>query len=182
MHNIILLFILTIAICFPVHAEESSLDNPRLLQLFEADQNARSSDQIDWKVLSGQDRTRRQKTMSIIKNDGLHTAGDYYHAAMVFQHGDTADEIRTAFGLAWMASVLDPENKGAKWLSAAAWDRIMMRENMPQWYGTQFFKVGQDASWELYKIDESAVTDEERARMNVPPLKEARERARKMNE
>lgn len=174
--------VLFLTACLPLHTEQYISNNHRLLELFEADQDARSSNDIDWKMVSTQDKARREEVLSIIAKDGLHTSEDYYHAAMVFQHGEKADEIRTAYSLAWLASVMDPNNDATRWLSAAAWDRIMMRENMPQWYGTQFYKASPDAPWELYKIDESVVTDEERARMKVPPLETARERARKMNE
>jgi len=158
-------------------------DNPRLAELYQADQADRQAgpDGIDWSIVGPRDEQRREEVLSIIEDHGLRTAGDYHHAAIVFQHGGPADEIRLAFSLAWIASVLDPQNREARWLSAAAWDRIMMREDMPQWYGTNFTKPSADGPWELYKVDESAVTDEERARMYVPPLEAARERAIWMN-
>lgn len=87
-----------------------------------------------------------------------------------------------AYSLAWIASAMNPSDDRMRWLSAAAWDRIMMRQGMPQWYGTQYVKASEDAPWELYKIDESAVTDGERERMKVPSLEAARERVKKMNE
>jgi len=155
-------------------------DNERLRQMYEADQNARTGGSIDWAVVSREDKERRAAVLSILEEGGVRTSNDFYHAAMVFQHGETADEIRTAFGLAWLASQMDPDKKVARWLSAAAWDRIMMRQGMPQWYGTQFWKPTKNSPWELYKIDESAVTDEERARMEVPPLAEARKKAAAM--
>jgi len=156
-------------------------DNERLRLLYEADQGARTGGKIDWAIVSREDKERRAEVLAIMSGNGLRTSADYFHAAMVFQHGETADEIRTAYGLAWLASVLDPGNKDALWLSAAAWDRVMMREDMPQWYGTQFWKPSKDAPWELYKIDESAVTDEDRIRMGVPTLAETRKKAEAMN-
>ncbi len=48
----------------------------------------------------------------------------------------------------------------------------------PQLYGTQFRKEGE--RWVLYEVD-PAVTDEERARWNVPKLEAAKARAAKMN-
>jgi hypothetical protein len=53
---------------------------------------------------------------------------------------------------------------------------------MPQWYGTQYTGASDGAAWTLYKIDESAVSDEERARMNVPTLSETREKLKIFNQ
>lgn len=73
---------------------------------------------------------------------------------------------------------LDPANKSAKWLAAAAKDRWLMWQNKPQLYGTQFKKV--DGRWILWEVDPT-VTDEERARWNVPPLEEAKKKAEALN-
>jgi len=173
---------LLLIVCLPAFAEEPNSDNPRLLELYKADQAARTGGEIDWSVVAKEDEERREEVLSIIGEKGLRTARDYFHAAMVFQHGNSADEIRMAYSLAWIASTLDPEHETARWLSAAAWDRIMMREGMPQWYGTQFRTVSPDGPWELYEVDEDAVTDEERARFGVPPLAESKARAEAMNQ
>jgi hypothetical protein len=112
---------------------------------------------------------------------GLSTANDYFHAAMVFQHSNTPEDNALAYGLAVTAARIDPSNKMAKWLSAAAWDRALMRRNKPQWYGTQFVKNFSTGKWELYKIDETAVTDEDREKTGVPSLARQRERANELN-
>jgi hypothetical protein len=49
----------------------------------------------------------------------------------------------------------------------------------PQRYGTQF-KRDPGGPWYLYPVD-PAVTDEERARWNVPPLAELKKRAEALN-
>ena len=56
-----------------------------------------------------------------------------------------------------------------------------MSRKVPQWYGTQYHKATADSPIELYPVDESAVTDEERARRSVPSLQEAKARAAEMN-
>jgi hypothetical protein len=159
------------------------LDNQKLVQLYSADQKERKvlKRGIDWEVLASHDKRRRAEVLAIIENHGLRTSLDYYHAAMIFQHGESADDIRLAYSLAWIASTLNSSNSQALWLSAAAWDRIMMREKMPQWYGTQFSRKDKDAPWELYKVDESAVTDDERIQMGVPTLEASRKRVLDLN-
>lgn len=57
----------------------------------------------------------------------------------------------------------------------------MMREGRPQWWGTQFHK-NEQGRWQLYRVDEAAVTDARRIEMGLPTLAAARERGERMNE
>jgi hypothetical protein len=155
------------------------LSNTELREVTSQDQAARSGSvgAIDWKVVSAQDAARRMQVAEILRKGEVKTSEDYYNAALVYQHGETADDIRLAYSLATVAVALDPENKAAKWLTAAAWDRIMMRVGQPQWYGTQYSKLNNSEAWQLYKMDETVVSDEERKRLGVPPLAESKSRA-----
>jgi hypothetical protein len=156
----------------------------RLIELFEADQADRrpGPDRFDWAVVCRRYEQRRAEVLSIMRTRGLRSAEDYYRAARMFRCGTSTDDVRLAFSLAWIASALDPEDRRARWLSAAAWDRIMVHQGMPQWYGTQFRRRADDAPWELYELDESAVTDEDRAKLGVESLEQAQERATRMNQ
>lgn len=143
--------------------------NSELLQLFEEDQADRALpyNQIDWKVVGPRDQARRQRVDAIIAAGQARHADDYHHAAMVFQHGETVEEIGRARELALLAVKLDPKHSKARWLAAAALDRYLMYQGLPQKYGTQFKKV--DGKWQLWQVDPT-VTDAERAEWNVPPL------------
>lgn len=156
-------------------------DNRRLAEIFEADQRARNQEPADWQAMAEQDRGHRAEVLSMLRDNALRTSKDYFNAAIVFQHGDTPDDYLLALSLAQIAATLDPGNKGALWLTAAAWDRLLMSRKVPQWYGTQYHKANADSPIELYPVDESAVTDEERAARNVPSLQEAKARAAAMN-
>ena len=134
---------------------------------------------IDWAKVTAEDAVRRNQVLELIKQGSVRSAEDYCRAALIFQHGDTVDEIRLAYSLATTSRALDPTEKRCKWLSAAAWDRILLRLNKPQWYGTQFTR-SQAGKWELYPVDETAVTDGERAELGVPPLAESRARAQSL--
>ena len=113
-----------------------SADNPVLRRLFNEDQGDRKSGTLDADTVK-RDAKRREQVLRELRSGRLRTATDYYHAAMVFQHGESADEIRLAFSLAWTSAQMDEKKRDrALWLSAAAWDRIMMRLQKPQWYGT----------------------------------------------
>jgi hypothetical protein len=100
---------------------------------------------------------------------------------MIFQHGPTEQDIQAAYALASIGSLLDPTNKALKWLSAAAWDRYLMRKGKPQWYGTQYTLNQETKRFELYLVDPSAVTDGERFNLNVPSLAQAKEREAELN-
>lgn len=157
-------------------------DNSELTKLYEGDQADRAvgpNGQQDWAAVSKRDEERRARVAAIVASGGARTAADHYHAAMVYQHGSTVADFEEAHRLAVRAAELDPAMKSAKWLAAAAKDRSLMNQGKPQLYGTQFKLM--DDVWVLWEVDPS-VTDEERARWNVPPLAEARARAEKLNE
>ena len=180
MHRIALTLIILFVICTPAFAGPQ-VDNAEIASIFSADQADRQKQPIDWKVVALQDAARKNRVLELIKQGKICTANDHFRAAMVFQHGDSLDDIRSAFSLAQIAALLDPSLKQARWLTAASWDRILMRKNVPQWYGTQYHRPSPTASMELYKVDESVVTDEERAALNVPSLQEAKDMLKQIN-
>lgn len=167
-------------VCIVKHHEDVA-PNADLVQLTAQDQAVRSGamKDIDWAKLSIEDAARRTKVLEMIRHGTIRTSEDYCNAALIFQHGETADDIRLAYSLATIARALDNESRRCGWLSAAAWDRILMRMKRPQWYGTQFVKLP-SGKWGLYDIDETAVTDADRAELGVPPLSAARARAEKL--
>ena len=156
-------------------------NNPELERLYKEDQADREQGpnaKIDWQAVSNRDAERRARVREIVDKGGAATSTDYYHAAMVYQHGTEVPEYEEAHRLAIKAVELDPENKDAKWLAAAAKDRSLMWQGKPQLYGTQFKKV--DDKWVLWEVDPS-ITDEERAKWNVPPLAEQRKKLETLN-
>ncbi|WP_300619038.1 hypothetical protein [Dokdonella sp.] len=156
-------------------------DNARLEAIFKQDQQTRSRQPIDWKVVSVQDKEHRIEVLDLLKSGKVVTAKDHFHAAMVYQHGDSLDDYRLAFALAQVAATLDPSLKSARWLTAAAWDRMLMKRNVPQWYGTQYHQPVPGGPMALYPVNEAAVTDAERAEMNAPSLQEAKDRLKQVN-
>jgi hypothetical protein len=166
------------------HAEHEKKNNAELTKIFEDDQADRTGSpdalaKADWTAIDARDRARQDRVRQILAAGGAKTADDYFHAAMVFQHGDTDAEIAESHELSLKAVELDPEHPTARWLAAASEDRLLMRQGKPQHYGTQFKKV--DGKWVLHDVD-PAVTDDERAEWDCPPLAQARKRAEKMNE
>lgn len=161
-------------------AEHRAAINRELADLYTADQADRAGaiGAIDWKVVGPRDVERRQRVDAILAAGGAKVADDYYHAAMVYQHGSDLAEIQRAHELAARAVALDGTHDAAKWLAAAAEDRALMYQQKPQKYGTQFQK--QQGTWVVWQVDPT-ITDEQRAAWNVPPLAEAHARAAQMN-
>lgn len=155
--------------------------NAQLSEIKAADQADRApgQDNIDWSVVSVRDAERRTEVRKILAAGQIRTAADYLAAALIFQHSESADDIRIAHSLATIAYSLAPESHDARFLLAATWDRLMMRLKRPQWYGTQYVKQGD--LWVLYDLDESAATDEERKRLGGRTLAESRALAERMN-
>jgi hypothetical protein len=157
--------------------------NAELAKLYSEDQADREKppQSIDWSVVGPRDEARRAAVIRILQTGGVRTASDYHAAAMVFQHGPTASDIQLAYSLAAIGSKINPDDKALKWLSAAAWDRNLMHRGKPQWYGTQYKLNETTKRFELYEVDSTAVTDEERAQLNVPSLAKAKEREAEFN-
>lgn len=154
--------------------------NRELYEAYEADQGDRRTPDIDWHGVSARDEARRRRVQEILDAGEAKVAADFYHAAMVFQHGDGPEHYEQAWKLALKASKLDASQTGYRWLAAAARDRYLQSIGEPQIYGTQYRK-GPDGRWTLEPIDEDAVTDEERQEWGVPPLAAARVRVEELN-
>jgi tetratricopeptide (TPR) repeat protein len=161
-----------------VAAYRASLD-PELAQLFEDDQADRRKPfaEIDWKVVGPRDEAREKRVDELVAAGRAKVSDDYYHAAMVHQHGQTVEAIEKAHDLAKKAVALDPANKKAKWLMAASEDRILVRRGQPQKWATQYKRV--DGVWQLEPVD-PAITDEQRAAAGVPSLAEAKAQAARL--
>jgi hypothetical protein len=159
-----------------------SANNDQLREIMYADQADRqvAPSPDAWKDIAKRDAARRVKVQAELAAGRVHTSADFYNAALVMQHGDTLEEIRMAHALATIAASIDPLDRSARWLKAASWDRLLLRQKKPQWYGTQYIR---DASgkWALYEMDESAVTDTDRIELAAPTLAEAKKRVEVMN-
>jgi tetratricopeptide (TPR) repeat protein len=162
---------------FSARAQPS--DNTELQKMYDEDQSARSSANIDWMVLSKQDSLREVKVYEFIKAGKIVTAKDYYNSAMIFQHG--RDTLASSMAVKQMRKAIELDSTMNKWLLAAAIDRDLMRRGKPQIYGTQFVMEQGETKWKRYKIDSIKVTDEERREYGVETLAEQKVKEYEMN-
>jgi hypothetical protein len=147
-------------------------DNAELAAMFEQDQADRMTEEIDWDWVHARDEARQSRVRQFMQSDSLVTTDDYYHAAMIMQHGGDSTAFRSAYDLAAKAVAIDSTHEIASWLYAAAWDRYLLSTGQPQWYGTQYVTLN-DTTW-LFPIDTTKVTDAERKRRGVRTLDEIR--------
>jgi hypothetical protein len=155
----------------PVQDEGS---NPELLRLGEEDQtdrrgpNAPSGPEAG-KQVAERDRQRRQRVLELLDAGAAKTGADFLAAALVFQHGDTLEDYARARELA--AEAARKGHPAGLWLTAATWDRWLMKAGQPQRFGTQYQLDEATKQMRLYTVDPS-VTDTERERWGFPPLTE----------
>lgn len=175
--RLLMLSMLAAFVLMPVVA--SADDNVRLQELFEADQDARRNPDMSWDEIDAIDEKNRSEVFSMLANGDIKTGLDYFHAAVIMQHGGDTEYIRLAHSFATISAQLGFER--ATWLQAASWDRLLMYFEQPQWYGTQF-RVGDEGEWRLHDVQPGAVTDEQRTKWGVPSLAESKERASQRNQ
>lgn len=161
--------------------------NKELYQLYKTDQLDRQRDWSNLPVDSNRaiyerDRARIKRVKQIVATDSLILADDYFHAALVMQHGKDSTEYKLAWKLASKAAELNPQLLNAAWLSAAAEDRYLQSVGKPQVWGTQWFKPSSDAEWTQEPYDTTAKSDEERVAHGVRTLSQQRARAKKLNQ
>ena len=144
-----------------LHAQTNSTlpvsDNAKLTEMFTVDQQAREGDHIDWAKLTKDDQQRRGDLREMLSAGGVRTGNDYFHAAMIFQHGQNPDEYLIAHVLAMDAVALG--SKEARWLSAATLDRYLLSIWQPQVFGTQFHSGPNSGVMTHDKINPAIVSD-----------------------
>lgn len=156
--------------------------NQELHALFITDQAERKNhpafDTPDYWQLREHDAQRRQRANELIAQGLLTTPDDYFHAALIFQHGATLEDVWQAHELARRAVAMETTEatsiKRRRWLVAATLDRWLMYQGKAQKYGTQFVPDGE--RYRLWDVDPTT-TDDERAANHVPSLQEQLQRA-----
>ncbi len=134
--------------------------NAELYSLYREDQADRGGDSIDWELVSERDEQRRTRVDEILEADSLKHSDDYFHAAMVFQHGFTPEHYKKAQNLALKSVEINPANASAKWLSCAAEDRYLHSMDLPQVWGTQYRRDDGYSPWTMEPFDRKAKTDD----------------------
>jgi hypothetical protein len=167
---------LLLTLAFAAHAADAPPkryfpDNPRLVVLFQEDQEDRHgfpNTKRTYDEINERDEARRQEIQALLARGKIRTAQDYFYSAIIFHHGQTNEHYRMASSLAWIAATLDPKPKYL-YETASTWDRMMLKRDQPQWYGVQEKRDEHFKQIGFYPINDTAVTDEERVRFQIKP-------------
>src|SRR4029450_8681176 len=118
--------------------------NDELLALYTADREERVDQPRmgtpEYTAMRERDRQRRLRAGAILSTLTSPAPADLYHAALLFQHGDKAEDAGRAYELA--REVTERGDERARWMTAAAYDRWLMYQAKPQKYGTQYVHDG----------------------------------------
>jgi tetratricopeptide (TPR) repeat protein len=172
--------ILKLIILLPISVLSQIQNNSELEKMYEEDQNSRMTENIDWIAVSKNDSIREKRVYELINLEKITTGKDYFHSAMIFQHGK--DSVAYDMAVKHMKKAIELDSAIDKWLLAAAIDRALMSKKKPQIYGTQYVKKnGINSKWELYQIDTTKITDEERKLYRVETIAEQKITAHNLN-
>jgi hypothetical protein len=143
-------------------------DNSEMSAMFAADQGDRANlEKMDWNVVATRDEQRRTRTKALLDGGGLNSGTDFYHAAFIFQHGQSSNDYLLAHTLATIAAARGRPD--ATWIAAATLDRYLQSIGQKQIYGTQFLTPkGKPVTQEPY--DRSLVSDTLRKALGVPAI------------
>lgn len=164
-------------------------DNDEVARLYREDQADRQSQDgkpIDWQVVGPRDDARRKRVVEMYTGGELTTGRDYFHAAMIFQHGNRPEDYLLCHELCITAVFKAGGNETAswvgtaKWLAAASEDRFLLSIGRGQRFGTQFTSGGRNQPWHLDKI-EPGLSDSIRKIWGVPALDQSKEQEQRMN-
>jgi hypothetical protein len=160
----------------PASVRRPVANNPELERIYQEDQAERTKGKKPGPDAAERDRERLKRVAELLDAGAAQTADDFFHAAQVYNHGVTAEEILRAHVLAMLAA--SKGNTQALFLSAASLDRFLRAIGRPQVFGTQYNSQGGMPTMEPF---DRSMSDALRIAFGVPSLKEQEARLKDMN-
>ena len=108
----------------PVTAPAATNDNEEVARLYaddQADRKPAGGKPIDWKIIGPRDSARLKRIKEIYQANELRSGKDYYHAAMILQHGDRPEDYLLCHELCVAAVFKSGGSPKASWLGSAKW-------------------------------------------------------------
>lgn len=148
-----------------------------LAQMYRQDQsdrrNLEKSGNGGWSEVTQHDKEHQQRVVELLKAGKLKSAKDFFHAAMIMQHGNEPQQLVLAHVLSEASA--QRGYKPAVWLTAASFDRLMQKVGQPQVFGTQYSKDA-NGPWTMDPFSEELLPDSLRKAFNAPELAACKER------
>lgn len=142
--------------------------NKELEALYLADQSERKNSTFTL----NNDENRLDKAIKIINSTELNHFRDYFHIAILYQHGRLPEHFKQAQRYTLQSLKLNPDFKLAKWLASAAEDRYLLSIGKEQVWGTQFRGFG---CVDSAPFNKNAKTDQQRIERGIPTLAEIKQ-------
>jgi hypothetical protein len=147
---------------------------------------------VSSKDMGTHDIARRAEAAKLLSDGSLKTAEDFFDAALIYQHGSTADDYLLAHVLAIDALAKDNTKRQYRNLAALTLDRYLQIAGKKQIFGTQYLtaqyafilqhpndknldqdlKAIPDAKQTLEPYDQTLLPDAIRADFCIPPQKQ----------
>ena len=166
-------FLLTICLLSPaIQAAQicDSVSSKEILSLYEADQADRvdaAKKKIPWDAVWPRDRARLTKVKLLDSRGEICSADDFKYSAFIAQHGESFADSLMAVRFASVAKTLNPGSQVAKWIYAAAIDRLLIKAEGKQLYGTQMEPI--NGKLKSINMIKDAVSDEEKRQAGIVP-------------
>jgi len=132
-NNQVLFIVVAIAICVLFACSPKPTVNAELAEIAKQDQIERTNGSFN----IDNDSLRLKRVQELELQGSLQHALDYYHAALVFQHGTEPHHYLKAHLLSKEAVKMDPTMSKARWLNCAAEDRYLLSIGKAQVWGAQ---------------------------------------------
>lgn len=155
-------------------------ESEELRRLHDEDQADRLPKAVAWSDVTKRDLARLNRVKALLAAGTIHTANDYYRAAVILQHGAAPEDFLLAHEFCVVAMMLGKSDVESSSLAAAAEDRFLMSIGRPQRFGTQFRSEGA-GPLRLYTVGDG-VTDKLRRVMGVRSLAEAKAHEAALNQ
>ena len=175
----LLVALLAFAMCLPAQPAPCTASD-ELREIFNADQADREESPVDWSVVGRRDRERRERVGELIAAAELQCPVDFFHAAMVYQHGYSHGHYLLAHILATAAAFQG--HAPAIKLSASTLDRYLGTVGQPQVFGMQLHKMPWEDDFSPEPFDRELLPDFVRTLYNVPTLADLDARLERMNQ
>lgn len=150
----------------------SITDSSEIKRILDADQADRESSiaAINWEQVAPRDSVRRKQVLEMIDRGEVRTGKDFARAALVFQHGETTNDILLAHILA--VTALGKGDPDGRRMAAITLDRYLNRIGQPQVFGTQFNSANlkDSKAWTMDPYDPKLIGDALRALNCVEPV------------
>lgn len=165
----------------PQSVDQVSSVSRKLEQMVEEDQALRTNDTLDYSIVHRTGQQHRRAVYRLLAEGSIRRGEDLHNAALILQHADPSSCTECYLLAHHLAlEAVDQGYSDARYLVAQTLDRFLVMSKKPQKYGTQY-NIDSLGEYYLFPVD-TAISDSERAKWDVPPLDSIEVRIDRLNQ